>query len=91
LGSVSWDQMVLALGRLLRVSMAIVLLSVGIPEQNFQTILFAVGCIIGGVANFLVFWHSDRLFKSDRERCRKIKASWGSEDLSVKYSDWKPI
>jgi hypothetical protein len=73
------------------VSMALVLLSVAIPGHDILNILFAVGCIIGGVLNYLVFWYSDRQFKSDRARREKIKATWGSEDLSLRYSDWKPI
>jgi hypothetical protein len=73
------------------VAMAIVLMSVGLPEQNFGTMMFAYGCLLGGAANFGVFWYYDRRFKTDRQRVKMIKASWGSEDLSVKYSDWKPI
>jgi|GEM_PF-4096892 len=70
------------------VSFALVLLSV---QHDLWTILFALGCLLGAALNFLVFWYCDRLFVKDRERCRKIRAGWGSQDLSIRYSDWRPI
>ncbi len=70
------------------VSFAIVLLSV---QHDLWTVLFALGCLVGAALNFLVFWYCNWLFVKDRERRRKIKASWGSQDLSRRYSDWRPI
>jgi hypothetical protein len=73
------------------VSMAVVLLSLGIPDQNSWTILFGLGCLFGAIVNFLVFWFSDRLYRSDRERVERIKHSWGSSDPDERTDAWKPI
>ena len=73
------------------VSMAIVLLSVWIPEPNFSTLLFAFGCLFGAAFNGLAFWISDRLYKSDRARVEKIKQSWGSSDPQTRAMGWKPL